>query len=167
VPETEDHATAVKKLGELIRGIRFAMLTTEEENGALRSRPMATTDLEFDGTLWFFTRADSAKVWEAGQHRQVNVAYAEAEKNTFVSVSGAATLVRDRAKFEEYWKPAYKLFFPVGLDDPELALLRIDASHAEYWDSPSTKLGRAFNFARAFVTRDTSKLGDHAKVDLG
>lgn len=151
-------------MAELIKGIRFAMFTTEEEDGSLRSRPMATLDIEFDGTLWFFTRADTSKVWEADHHKQVNVSFAEPEKNVFVSTSGTAVLVRDRVKFEEYWKPAYKLYFPDGLEDPELALLRVDVSHAEYWDSASTKLGRMFNFARAYLTKDTSKLGDHAKV---
>lgn len=160
------HEEEVKKLAEMIKGIRSAMFTTEEDDKSLRSRPMQTIDVEFDGTLWFFTRADSAKVWEAEHHKQVNVAFADPEKNTYVSTSGTAVLVRDRAKLEEYWKPAYKLFFPQGLEDPEIALLKIDVTHAEYWDSASSKLGRAFNFARAYVTGDTSKLTDNAKVNL-
>jgi general stress protein 26 len=44
------------KLGELIKGIRVAQLTTVEDDGSLRSRPMGTQDIEFDGTLWFFTQ---------------------------------------------------------------------------------------------------------------
>ena len=161
------HEDEVKKLGALIKGIRFAMFTTEEEDGSIRARPMATLDVEFDGTLWFFTRADSSKVWESEHHREVCVSFAEPEKNVFVSTSGTAVLVRDRAKFEQYWKPAYKLFFPEGLEDPELALLKIDVNHAEYWDSASTKLGRMFNFTKAYLSGDTGKLGDHAKVELG
>lgn len=54
----------IKKLGELTKDIKFAMLTTVEPDGSLRSRPMATQQVEFDGDLWFFTGASSHKVHE-------------------------------------------------------------------------------------------------------
>jgi general stress protein 26 len=161
-----DHEEEIKKLAALMKGFKFAMLTTVEADGSLHSRPMTTQEVEFDGDLWFFTAAHAPKVWETDQHRQVNVAFCDPDKNTYVSASGPATLVRDRKKLEEYWKPQYKTFFPKGLEDPELSLLKISVDKAEYWDSPGSAIGRAFNFARAFVSKDASKLGDHAKVDL-
>jgi general stress protein 26 len=162
-----DHESEIKKLAELIKGIKFAMLTTVEEDGSLHSRPMTTQESEFDGELWFFTRADAPKVSESNQHHEVNVSFADPEHNKYVSASGTANLVRDRAKIEELWKPAYKTFFPKGLEDPEIALLKISVHRAEYWDSPSSTIGRMFNFARAYLAKDASKLGDHAKVALG
>lgn len=156
----------IKKLASIIKGIRFAMLTTMEDDGTLHSRPMATQDVDFDGDLWFFTRADAPKVAEAEEHHQVNVSFADPDTNKYVSASGTASLVRDRAKLEQYWKPAYKTFFPEGLQDPQIALLKVSVQKAEYWDSPSTKLGRAFSFAAAYLTKDPSKLGEHAKVGL-
>ncbi len=161
-----EHESDMKKLAELMKDFRFAMLTTEEEDGSLHSRPMATQEVEFDGDLWFFTRADAPKVEEAQQHRQVNVSFADPTKNKFVSASGTAVMVRDRAKIEELWKSSYKLFFPQGLEDPELALMKVSVEKAEYWDSAPTAVGRAFNFARARLTNDPSKLGDHAKVSV-
>ena len=165
MPNSE-HDSEIKKLAEIIKSIKFAMLTTVEEDGAVHSRPMATQEIDFDGDLWFFTRADSTKVSETNQHRQVNVAFADPEKNKFVSASGLGTLVRDREKIEKLWKPVYKTFFPEGLEDPEIALFKVSVEWAEYWDSASSGIGRAFNFARAYITKDPSKLGDHAKVDL-
>ena len=50
-----------KKLRELIKDIKYAMLTTTEDDGTLRSRPMATLQTEFDGDLWFFTGADAVQ----------------------------------------------------------------------------------------------------------
>jgi general stress protein 26 len=154
----------VAKIAELIKRIKFAMLTTVCEDGSLHSRPMAAQDIDFDGTLWFYTRADAPKVTEASQHEQVSVTFADPDSSKFVSASGTATIVRDRGKLEEFWKPHYKVLFPEGLDDPQLALLRVDVTRAEYWDSANTSLGRAFDFARAYVTGDPSKLGEHAKV---
>lgn len=160
----ETHEDEVKKLAGIIKGVRFAMLTTMKEDGSLHSRPMATQDVEFDGTLWFFTRADAPKVSETEQHHKVNVSFSDPDASKFVSASGTAVLVRDRDKLEQYWKSAYKVVFPQGLDDPELALIRIDVESAEYWDAPGTKLGRLFNFARARLTNDPGKLGEHAKI---
>jgi general stress protein 26 len=63
----DEEKDAVEKLGELLKGIRFAMLTTEDGEGFLRSRPMATRELGEDGTLWFFTeRAPRRSTRSAG-----------------------------------------------------------------------------------------------------
>ena len=163
--ETE-HQDEIKRLAEIIKGIKFAMLTTTEPDGSLHSRPMTTQEIEFDGDLWFFTRADTPKVWETNEHRQVNASFADPVHHKFVSASGTAVLVRDQAKIKELWKPAYKIFFPEGLEDPELALMKISVNKAEYWDSTSSSIGRAFNFAKAYLTKDVKALGDHAKVNL-
>ena len=161
-----DHEDEVKKLAGIIKGIKFAMLTTVEHDGSLHSRPMTTQEIEFDGDLWFFTRADAPKVAEANEHQEVNVSFSDPANNKYVSASGTATLVRDRAKIEELWKPPYKIFFPQGLDDPEIALMKVSVQTAEYWDSAGSGVARLFNFARAYVTKDASKLGEHAKVSL-
>lgn len=161
-----DHAAEMKKLSEIISGIKFAMLTTVEPDGSLRSRPMTTQQIEFDGDLWFFTRANSPKVWETDRHEEVNVSFADPDKNRYVSATGTAQLVRDAAKIKELWKPVYETIFPNGLDDPDLALLKISVSEAEYWDSAGTALGRAINFAKAYIKKDTSELGEHAKVTV-
>ncbi|HYE18292.1 MAG TPA: pyridoxamine 5'-phosphate oxidase family protein [Tepidisphaeraceae bacterium] len=162
------HDADIHKLAELIKGINIAMLTTVGDNGALHSRPMATQQAEFDGVLWFFTEAESGKVHEVQQDKHVNLSYADPSGNRFVSVSGLAQLVRDRAKAEELWSPIHKAWFPKGLDDPNLALLRVQVTQAEYWDGPSSTLVKLYGFAKAMVTG--KKYGeegvDHAKVDL-
>ncbi len=142
----------VKKLADLINDIEFAMLTTVEPDGSLRSRPMATQKIEFDGNLWFFTDADSAKAHEVAREQHVNVSYAKPDDQKYVSVSGVAQLVNDPAKAKELWNPIYKAWFPNGLDDPRLALLRVQVQKAEYWDTPSGKLVQLFGFAKALAT---------------
>ena len=163
---TNDHDAAVAKLGALIKGIKVAMMTTIESDGTLRSRPMATQPTEFDGRLWFFTRADSSKVAEIGQCHEVNLSYADPSKERYVSVSGTSQLVRDEAKAKELWNPLYKAWFPKGLDDPESALLRIDVSKAEYWDAPSGKLVQLVGFLKAIATGKSYEPGEHEKVKL-
>jgi general stress protein 26 len=132
----------VKLLGEKIKGIRIAMMTTLEDDGTLHSRPMATQDMEFDGDLWFFTYASAPKVADVQQHRQVNISYVKPDDERYVSVSGTAQLVHDRKKMKDLWKPFLKAWFPNGPDDPEIALLKVTVIEAEYWDAPSSKMVR-------------------------
>jgi general stress protein 26 len=155
----------IRKLGELIKDIRIAMLTTTEADGSMRSRPMATQESDFDGELWFFTDARSPKVDEAAHH-PVNVSYADPKHQRYVSVSGKAELVRDRKKIEELWNPAYKAWFPEGLDDPNLALLRVHVEKAEYWDSPGSAVVHLIGFAKALATGKRADVGENEKIEL-
>ncbi len=164
--EYTDQNESIKKLHELIKDIRFAMLTTVEEDGTLRSRPMATQEFEFDGNLWFFTNANAPKVDEVKHDQHVNLSYAEPDKQKYVSVSGKAELVRDRQKIEELWNPIYKAWFPQGLDDPNLSLLKVSVDKAEYWDSPSSQVVRLFGFVKAAVTgKPISNAGENEKIE--
>ena len=142
-----DSSEEIKHLARVIRGIKVAMLTTVCADGTLHSRPMATQEAHFDGALWFFTSIDSPKVGEVQQESQVNVSYADPNDQRYVSVSGRARLVLDREKIEELWSPLYNVWFPKGLDDPQLALLRVDADKAEYWDSRSSSMMQIAGFA--------------------
>jgi general stress protein 26 len=159
---------AVKKLAGLIKDIKFAMLTTVHSDGSLHSRPMATQQQEFNGDLWFFTRGDSVKVEDAERDEHVNVSYSSPDDQKYVSISGMAVLVRDRQKIEELWNPIYKAWFPKGLEDPELALLKVNVEGAEYWDTPSGKMVQLIGFVKAIATGEPYKASkdEHDKLDL-
>ena len=156
---------SIKKLGALIKDVRIAMLTTIDW-GVLRSRPMATQETEFDGTLWFMTSSDTHKKDEIEKDPRVNVSYAAPSSNTYVSVSGRTEIVNDRKKIEDLWSPLYKAWFPKGLDDPTICLLKVTVEQAEYWDSASSTLVQIAGFLKAIVTGERADGGDHGKVNL-
>jgi general stress protein 26 len=156
----------IETLGAQIKGIKIAMLTTVDQDGSLRSRPMGTQDVEFDGDLWFFTADPSGKSEEVKHQQQVNVSYANNGSHNYVSVSGWAMLVHDKARMKEYWNPIYKVWFPQGLDTPDIALMRVTVEKAEYWESPSGKLVQLANFVKAVTTGDPSLGGKNEKLTL-
>ncbi len=158
----------IQKLGKLIEDVKIAMLTTVDQDGTLRSRPMATQKTEFDGTLWFFTRASSPKVEEVEQAHNVNLSYAAPDSNTYVSVTGTAGLVRDPAKAKELWNPILKAWFPKGLEDPDLALLHVQVEKAEFWDSPSSTMVQLAGFVKALATGKAYRAspGEHEQITL-
>ncbi len=164
-----DHDEALKKLGHLIADIQFAMLTTVEPDGSLRGRPMATHQDKsgtFDGILYFFTKGDAPKVAEVKQDQHVSLGYSSPEQSKYVSISGTAKLIRDRQKMEELWDPKYKAWFPKGLEDPELALLRVTVEKAEYWDTPSSAVAHAFGLVKALATGKPYHPGEHEKIEI-
>ena len=156
---------SIGKLNELINDIQFVMLTTMD-GGVLRSRPMQTQEFEFDGDLWFFTSLKTHKTEEIERDNRVNVAYAAPDDNTYVSVSGTASIVQDKAKIEELWNPILKAWFPEGLDDPNLCLLKVSVEQAEYWDSPSSTIVQIAGFVKALVTGQSAKGGENEKITL-
>lgn len=163
-PKREDN---LQKLREMVKEIDFCMLTTVDENGDLHSRPMSVNgEIEPDGDLWFFTSASSHKVSEIANRPKVNVSFADPANQHYVSITGKAQLVRDRNKISELWKPEFKMWFPEGKDDPEIALLRIDLEKAEYWDSPSSTLGYLLNFVSSVVTGEQADQGENKKLRL-
>src|SRR5215203_124267 len=156
---------SIKKIQELTEGIDFCMLTSID-GGVLRSRPMSTQQFEFDGDLWFFTNDNSHKVDEIEKDNRVCVAYSKPDDNVYLSVSGRAEMVKDRAKIEELWNPVHKAWFPEGIDDPHLSLLKISVEEAEYWDSPNSKLVQIAGFVKALVTGQEADGGDYGKINL-
>ena len=164
---TQTRENDLEKLRHLIKEIDFCMLTTVDENWDLHSRPMSSNgDIDTDGDVWFFTNASSHKVSEITKLPKVNVSFADPDNQRYVSVSGTAQLVRDRAKIDELWRPEFKIWFPEGKDDPEIALLRVRLEKAEYWDSPGSTIGYALSFVSSLVTGKQPDLGENKKVDL-
>lgn len=165
-PKTQEESLA--KLKELIDDIEIASLITLESNGELRGRPMATQQLDADAELWFFTNDYTATVGTVLAHPNVCVSYASPDKNRYVSVSGTAELVRDKAKIKELWKPSLKAWFPKGVEDPDIALLRVDIVDAQYWDSTSSKIVQVFGMLKAIVTGEDAgkELGENAKLTV-
>lgn len=157
---------AADKLWRQIKNIKVCMLTTIDEDGTLRSRPMAGWQDAFDGTLWFFTRASSHKVHEIGNHHEVNLAYAEPDRQDYVSVSGRAELVRDPDKARQLWREYLTTWFPKGLDDPDMALLKVTVEKAEYWDAPSSAMVYLYGYAKAKLTGEAPKPGENEKVSF-
>lgn len=157
----------LEKVYDLIEGIDFAMLTTAQPDGSLRSRPMATQRVERDGELWFFTGLDSGKVHEIDHEHHVNLSYADPDHNRYVSISGLARITRDREKAASLWSAPMKAWFPQGLDDPNLAMISVRIASAEYWDAPSSTMVQLYGMAKSMITGEPPvDVGDHGTIRM-
>jgi len=165
--ETHDQtARGREKLSDLIKDIKFAMFTTHKPDGGhLHSRPMTTQNKRIDDdALWFFMSRSGDPVAEFEGDDQVNVSYADPGSDTYVSVSGIAEIVEDPMKKQALWTPAAKAWFKGGVDDPDLALVRVRIEHADWWDVKENKLVQLYKQAEAALTGKAPALGEHGRV---
>ncbi len=150
-----------------IKHIDFGMFTTRDASGILSSRPLTQQQVDEHGQMWFIVSDEEAFTRELLTNPQVNVSFADIHDSLYISVSGYAELLRDRQKAEELWNPIVKAWFPGGLDDPHLMLLKVKMHAAEYWDTHSSKMTQLFAMAKAAFTGERPKdIGEHKKIDL-
>jgi general stress protein 26 len=159
VPQKND---SLSKLCKLIEPINTAMLTVSDAEGDLTSMPMAPLQMDEDGAIWFFTDLHSDKV----RHLNVvNLSFSDCDNSTYVSISGKGEIHSDRALIQKLWSIAMKPWFPNGPESPNLTLLKIIPSTAEYWDAPDSKMVRMFAMAASVAASKPIGLGKHDTLD--
>ena len=158
-----------QKLWELIKDTKFGMFTHQQVGGMLHSQPLTTQNKAMDegATLYFFVPRKGEIAEHAVEHDQVNVAYANPGNDSYVSVSGQALIVEDMGKKEALWSSMAKAWFPGGPTDPNLALLQVRITHAEYWDVTESKMVQLAKMAKAALTGEPpEKMGEHKELRM-
>lgn len=169
-----DQAPLDKKLDDLyglIEGIEIAMFTTRRPDGHLVSRPMAT-QTQAEGTdLWFVTDIDTHKLDELEFDPHVNLAYYRDRTREWVSVSGTASITRDRRAIRELYRPDWKAWFGDeggerngGPDDPRIALILVDVHSVTYLKVDKPRPVVLFEVAKAMATGTPPKVGEQRHV---
>ena len=152
-----------KAVAKILKDADICVLTTVNASGQLFSRPLALQEAEFDGDLWFVTQDPSPKADEIRGNPHVNVSVSGSDG--YLSLSGTAKILRDQAKIDELWNPMLEPWFENGKEDPTVALIRVQADTAEYWDSPGSKVTQVVNLVKAKVTGERFE-GENRVVDL-
>ncbi len=154
---------------ELLRQFSTAMLVTHTAGDQIRARPMAVAEIRDDGTVWFISHIDSAKVEEIADDQQISVV-CQNDCKAYLSLSALARVSRNRAKIAEIWQEAFQVWFPGGKDDPNIALIQARPEQGEYWDHEGfKKIEYLFAAAKAYATGTTPEIEEgeqHGKVSF-
>jgi len=163
----QEYKQDVEKLVEMVKDVRVCMLITNEKNAEnISGRPMGINKIDDVGTMWFFTKASSYKVEEIEASKKVSIAIANESSQNYLMIHGTATLVDNKSKMKELWSSIMKAWFPLGLEDPDMTLIKVVPIEVEYWDSSSSKMVVLFNMLKAIVTGKEYNEGEHGKIDL-
>ena len=157
----------LEEFQKMVDHFDLAMLITEAKDGAIVSRMMATQKRRPNVDMWFVTTSDDEKVEEIMAMPEVNVSYVDNGSRDWVSVSGTASINRDRATIRELYKPDWKAWFPDkggdrngGPDDPRIALIDVDAHRVTYFRSTDSKPVALFKILRAMATGKAPDFGE-------
>ncbi len=152
---------------EMVKDAKVCMLITSEEGQEnLSGRPMGINKIDDDGTMWFFTKKSSHKVDELQKSRAVSIAITNSDSNNYLMIHGSASLLDDKSKMKELWSSVMKAWFPLGLEDPDMTLIKVTPSEVNYWDGSSSKMVVLFNMIKAIVKGEEYSEGEHGTLKL-
>ncbi len=153
-------------LFDVVNDFDVAMLVTHTAD-TIHARPMAIASLDSGMGAYLVTDINSIKVEEISANPHAVLTFQSSRK--FASVRGELTVLRDQALVERMWKETWKVQFPGGKSDPNIALLKFTAHDGEYWDNAGMQgLKYVYDAAKAYLSGETPKTdeGQHAKVPL-
>ncbi len=126
-----------RKLWKALGSDRVVMIGLDGAEGG-HTRPM-TAQIEGEkGPLWFFTGKDNQIVQRLPTAQRATATFTAKGHDLFASLQGMLTLRNDRATIDRLWNRFVAAWYEGGKDDPNLALLRFDASHAEIWENENS-----------------------------
>lgn len=157
---------AIEKFRDLIKDVTICMFTTLDESHGLSSRPMYTSLVDEEGNVWFFTNEFSEKISEVSKDNLVHLIYSHPVKNIYVDVKGTCSVIIDKKKMEELWEPGLKNWFPEGLQDGRLCLVKVETETAHFWNHSSSKMGLLFQMIRSITRGDQYKETEKGKLEL-
>ena len=121
-----------RRLIQIARSFRTAMVTTHAPDGNLHTRPMSIARVDDHGAIWFATGAHSGKLLEIEANSAVGLVMQRGLR--FASLSGTGEALIDRTLARKLWSEAWRPWFPGGPNDAELKLLCVHLKQGEFWD---------------------------------
>lgn len=125
----------------------------EGEDG--HARPMTAQldddlydDGDYSGPIWFFTSTENHLYQQIGSDTpgshtgsRAMAHFVSKGHDVWATVHGSLSTSQDRATIDRLWNRFVAAWYE-GKDDPKIALIRLDAEHAQIWiDASSTVAG--------------------------
>lgn len=157
---------AIEKLRDLVNSVQICMFTTIDGDNKIVSRPMSTSHIDEEGNIWFFTNEFSEKVQEVSKDNIVDLIYSHPTKNIYLSIRGTCSLVIDRKKMEELWKPELKTWFPDGLEDSKVCLIKVASEEGYFWNHQTSRMRQFIHTLGSITKGDHYKESEQGKLNL-
>lgn len=127
---------AVEKLKKLVEDADSCFFCTAESGGPTGgTRPMSVREVDDNGDLWFLSASDSHKNKAIESDPSVTLFFQGSKHAEFLSLQGAATIMRDKAQITKLWNFVLKTWFAEGEDDPRITAIKVRPTGGYYWDN--------------------------------
>jgi general stress protein 26 len=158
----------IDKIREMVKDVKYAMMTTVTAEGHLHGCPMTTSETSLGAKeIWFIGDKKSESVTNIKGNPQVNLAYVSQQDKDYVSINGTAELVDDKDKLDELWSPVYNAFYEQGKEDADIQLIKVVPNGAEYWISGNSVINAVKMAAAAVQDGKTAEsMGENASIEF-
>ncbi|APR85452.1 General stress protein [Minicystis rosea] len=117
-------------------------------DGLPHGRPMAVAEVMPTGEIWFVTSRASAIASEVRTFTDAHAVATGQREGSYVSVTGRLTLVDDRERVKRLWRETWLVWFPDGVNDPNLLLMCMHPEIGSYWNvAPPSPIRRTIESA--------------------
>ena len=135
----------ISSVWAIIEKASIGMLTTQFAGG-LRARPLEARVDHDAGLIWFVTDVRSTKVEEIDATQDVGLVFIDDDSRVYLSITGRASVTRDKSKAKEIWKKSDSVWLPGGPNDANMRLVCLEPVTAELWERASGTAVKTFNF---------------------
>jgi general stress protein 26 len=161
-----DATSDIDRVWKLIQDIPVAMVVTHDGRGRhMRARPMAVRPVRDEGAVYFLTDVDAPKAEEVETESTVCLALADNKSQKYVSITGHAEILDDRARVKEIWSVYDKAFWK-DKDDPRIRILKVTPESAQFWEGAGMVV-TAVKLVAAIASGGRVNLGEDKKVEFG
>ena len=157
---------AITKFKELVKHSSICHFLTSLDQRPIPSRPMSAQQVDDDGNFWFLSSLTSLKDEQVTEDPYVQLLFANMGDSEFLSVFGTATIVMDMAKKRELWNELAKAWFPGGVEDPDLTVLKVKPMQSYYWDTKNGKMITLLKIAASALIGKKSESGVEGKITV-
>jgi general stress protein 26 len=158
---------SLQKMYDMIADIKTAMMVTRRPDGHLVSRAMATQKRAAGADLWFVASEGTGKVEEIGLDPHVNLSYLNSKTMEWISVSGVASLTKDKAVIQQLYEPDWKMWFANNgdprhgtPDDPRLVLIGVKVHSAVFFNVDKPRPMVLFEMVKGWITGTEPNIGE-------
>ena len=130
-PAAPAPAAIVAAARDVIGKARYATLVTVDRDGQPQARIVDPVAPEADWSVWVSTNARSRKAAQLEANPRVTLLYFDAARESYVTLVGAARLVRDPAEKAKRWREEWKPFYKNGYRDEDFLLIRVEPQRLE------------------------------------
>ena len=148
---------------DLMENIATCMMVTRDAR-ELRARPMAAYVRRHEDAIYFLIDRRQHKDDEIAKSPGVCLAFADNSGERYVSLTGHAEMLTDRAKIRELWSSSAKAYWETA-EDANIRLLKVTPHDAQFWDSPDP-VETYVAMAASSLTGKPPEPGENRKVRM-
>jgi general stress protein 26 len=156
---------AVSKLQELVGKSSTCMFASNLTQLPIHVSPMRVQETDYEGSLWFFSSADSTRNKHIEADPRVQLIFTNTPDMEFLTVFGTASISTDRELIDRLWSGLVEAWFD-GKDDPNVSLICVHPATAHYWDTEGGRLVTMAKILTRAATGSDIEIGHHGSLNV-